>query len=156
MCDKSPCMINRALCNVCLGCWSPTYEPRPQLPKLKLSQQLESRKLVTHRIIFTVFFMSEDVIPIYLVQCPAILCLCALTADLLWIKCIHPLSNCAAVAPVAPLQKLTSRLRTYQVVFNKNVCLLSYLQRFPFSGLTNQNSSPPPPSENLVAAHLFA
>ena len=61
---------------------------RLQFRKLKLDQQLASLRLATHRIIYSVFFVYEDAIPIYIIQCITILCLCALTADPQWRKCI--------------------------------------------------------------------
>ena len=100
---------------------------RPQLRKLKLNQQVASLRLVTPRIIFLAFVVSEDAVPINLIQCLTTLCLCALTAYLRWTKFIRPLSNGAAVAPVTPLQMPTSSFRTYQVVLHKNVCVLIYV-----------------------------
>ena len=71
--SKSPFMINRALLHIYFGNGSPM---RPQLRKLKLNQQMASLSLVTHRIIYSAFFMSDDAILIYLIQYLTILFVC--------------------------------------------------------------------------------
>ena len=88
--------------DVCLGSSSPKYEHRPQLQKLKLNQQLAPLLLETHRINFSVFFVSEDAIPICLMHNNSVF-VCA-TADLRSIKRTQPISNGVALAPVVPLQ----------------------------------------------------